>query len=314
MARAGALPLAGRECGRLLPVAAAAQRGPGTLACGCPASIYAPCRPLRHPPVAGRIARRGPRCGPLRPALAAASAGLARPEHPAAAPGTTGADPAAVVAENRRRGPPARTAPNQAGVGDITYLPLPGGRWCYLATWREACSRRAVGGPLAAHMPTEWVLPALEQALTLRQPAPGPLIHADRGSRYTGAACRARSAQAGALPSSRRLRPGNPCDNAPAEAGGSTLKTELRPRGGRLRTSKKPAWKSPIPSIPTSTWTAATPPSATARLTSLNATSKPTCLSLLSVFIRPPQHGVVGHVYRLRVGVAYPRRLGQRGH
>lgn len=145
-------------------------------------------------------------------------------------PRTTLADLAAVVAENRLLGSPAPTAPNQVWVGDITYLPLLGGRWCYLATWRDACSRRVVGWHLAAQMPTELVLQALEQALTLRQPAPGLLIHADRGSQYTSAACRTRIAQAGALASFSR--PGNPYDNAQAEAGWSTLKTELLLQGG----------------------------------------------------------------------------------
>ena len=144
-------------------------------------------------------------------------------------PRTTVADPAAVVAENRLLGQPAPAAPNQVWVGDITYLPLAGGRWCYLATWRDACSRRVVGWHLAAQMPTELVLLALEQALTLRQPAPGLIVHADRGSQYTSAACRARIAQAGAVPSFSR--PGNPYDNAQAEAGWSTLKTELLPGG-----------------------------------------------------------------------------------
>ncbi|MBG8555044.1 IS3 family transposase [Hymenobacter guriensis] len=144
-------------------------------------------------------------------------------------PRTTVADPAAIVAENRLLGQPAPTAPDQVWVGDITYLPLGGGRWCYLATWRDACSRRVVGWHLAAQMPTELVLLALEQALTLRQPAPGLIVHADRGSQYTSAACRARVAQAGALASFSR--PGNPYDNAQAEAGWSTLKTELLPGG-----------------------------------------------------------------------------------
>ncbi|AHJ96472.1 hypothetical protein Hsw_0877 [Hymenobacter swuensis DY53] len=144
-------------------------------------------------------------------------------------PRTTVADPAAVVAENKLLGRPAPTAPDQVWVGDITYLPLVGGRWCYLATWRDACSRRVVGWHLAAQMPTELVLLALEQALTLRQPAPGLIIHADRGSQYTSAACRTRIDQAGAVPSFSR--PGNPYDNAQAEAGWSTLKTELLPHG-----------------------------------------------------------------------------------
>ena len=144
-------------------------------------------------------------------------------------PRTTVADPAAVVAENRLLGQPAPTAPDRVWVGDITYLPLLGGRWCYLATWRDTCSRRVVGWHLAAQMPTELVLTALEQALTLRQPAPGLIVHADRGSQYTSLACRARIAAAGALPSFSR--PGNPYDNAQAEAGWSTLKTELLPHG-----------------------------------------------------------------------------------
>ena len=114
-------------------------------------------------------------------------------------------------------------------VGDITYLPLVGGRWCYLATWRDACSRRVVGWHLAAQMPTELVLHALEQALTLRQPKPGLIVHADRGSQYTSAACRARIDLAGGLPSFSR--PGNPYDNAlpgttQAESRWSRFKTE----------------------------------------------------------------------------------------
>ena len=140
---------------------------------------------------------------------------------------TTLADPAAVVAENRLLGQPEPTALNQVWVGDITYLPLVGGRWCYLATWRDACSRRVVGWHLAAQMPTKLVLTALEQALPLRQPGPGLIVHADRGNQYTSVACRQRITQAGALPS--YSRPGNPYDNAQAEAGWSTVKTGLLP-------------------------------------------------------------------------------------
>ena len=117
-------------------------------------------------------------------------------------------------------------------MGGITYLPLMGGPWCYLATWRDARSRRVVGWHPTAQMPTELVLLALEPALTLRQPAPDLIIRVDRNGHYTSAACRARVGQAGALPCFNR--PGNPYNNAlpgttQAEAGWSILKTELLP-------------------------------------------------------------------------------------
>ncbi|QNE42345.1 IS3 family transposase (plasmid) [Hymenobacter sp. NBH84] len=153
-------------------------------------------------------------------------------------PRTTVADPAAIVAENLLLGQPAPTAPNQVWVGDITYLPLVGGRWCYLATWRDTCSRRVVGWHLGQHMPTELVLTALEQALTLRQPAPGLIVHADRGSQYTSSACRARIEKAHALAS--YSRPGNPYDNAQAEPGGARSKRNCCPVAAHLPASKRP--------------------------------------------------------------------------
>ncbi|MGI4835818.1 MAG: DDE-type integrase/transposase/recombinase [Janthinobacterium lividum] len=66
-------------------------------------------------------------------------------------------------------------------MGDITCLPLVGGRWCYLATWRDTYSRRMVGGQLDRHMSTELIVSALNQELTLCQPGPDLIIHADRG-------------------------------------------------------------------------------------------------------------------------------------
>ncbi|MGI4875274.1 MAG: DDE-type integrase/transposase/recombinase [Janthinobacterium lividum] len=86
------------------------------------------------------------------------------------------------MAENRLLGQPTPARLNQVWVEDTTYLLLLGERWCYLATWRNAYSRRVVGWHLAAQRPTELVLKALEQALTLRQPAPGLVIYADCGS------------------------------------------------------------------------------------------------------------------------------------
>ena len=51
----------------------------------------------------------------------------------------------------------------------------------------------------------------------------------ERGSQYTSTARRARITQAGSV--SSFSQPGNPYDNAQAEAGWSTLKTELLPHG-----------------------------------------------------------------------------------
>ena len=136
------------------------------------------------------------------------------------------------MAENRLLGQFAPALPNQVWVGDITYLPRRGECWYHLATWRDACSRRVVGWHLAAQMPTELVLIALEQALTLRQPAPGLIIHADRSSRYTSTLCRACIEGAGTVAAFSRS--GNPYTNVQAEAGWSTLKTELLPKGTSL--------------------------------------------------------------------------------
>lgn len=97
-------------------------------------------------------------------------------------PRTTQADPTHQASENRLLGQPAPTAPDQVWVGDSTYLPLPNGRWCYLATWRDAYSRRVVGWHLDAQMPAELVITALQRALDVRQPAPGLIVHADRGA------------------------------------------------------------------------------------------------------------------------------------
>jgi putative transposase len=54
----------------------------------------------------------------------------------------------------------------------------------------------------------ELMLTALEQALTLRLPASGLIIHADRSSQYTSAACRTRLKKTQNLAS--YSRPGNP--------------------------------------------------------------------------------------------------------
>lgn len=65
-------------------------------------------------------------------------------------PRTRIADPAVGVVENRLLGRSAPTAPDQVWVGNSTYAPVVSGPWCYLTTWRDACSLSVVGGHLVA--------------------------------------------------------------------------------------------------------------------------------------------------------------------
>jgi len=144
-------------------------------------------------------------------------------------PRTTQADPQAIAAANKLATWPAAAAPNQVWVGDITYLALATGQWAYLACWRDAFSRRVVGWHVSESLHTDLILTAFNRAVAICQPPPGLLVHADRGSQYTSDAFTALLDRTQAIAS--LSRPGNPYDNALAESGWSTLKTELLPRG-----------------------------------------------------------------------------------
>ena len=77
--------------------------------------------------------------------------------------------------------------PNGKGqviVGDITYLPLAGGGFCYLAFFQDKYTRRIVGWAVSARMTAGLVLDALGQALRRRLIKRGAIIHTDRGSQY----------------------------------------------------------------------------------------------------------------------------------
>ena len=73
------------------------------------------------------------------------------------------------------------TAPNQAWVGDITYIWTAEG-WAYLAVLLDLYSRRVVGWALRKSLSRELALAALDHALTCRKPPPGLVHHTDRGS------------------------------------------------------------------------------------------------------------------------------------
>ena len=141
---------------------------------------------------------------------------------------TTQADPQAIAAANKLATWSAATVPNHIWVGDITYLALATGQWAYLACWRDAVERRVVGWHVSESLHTDLILTAFNRAVAICQPPPGLLVHADRGSQYTSDAFTSLLDRTQAIAS--LSRPGNPYDNALAESGWSTLKTELLPR------------------------------------------------------------------------------------
>ena len=93
---------------------------------------------------------------------------------------TTLADPTANKAADLLEREFTAQAPNTRYVGDITYLPIADGTFCYLATVMDLCSRRLVGWAVADHMRTELVLDALHAAQRTRGSLAGAIFHNDR--------------------------------------------------------------------------------------------------------------------------------------
>ncbi len=69
-------------------------------------------------------------------------------------------------------------------IGDITYIRLRGGGFCYLAVWQDKVTRRIIGWSLAQEMTAELVISALQKAIGKGLIKAGAIIHSDRGSQY----------------------------------------------------------------------------------------------------------------------------------
>jgi transposase InsO family protein len=114
--------------------------------------------------------------------------------------------------------------PNQAWVGDITYVPTREG-WLYLAVLLDLFSRRVVGWATSDTIDTLLALSALNMALSQRQPSSNLVHHTDRDCRYASAEYRRALAAAGITASMSRR--GDCWDNAVAESFFATLEKEL---------------------------------------------------------------------------------------
>jgi len=73
--------------------------------------------------------------------------------------------------------------PNQAFVGDITYIWTAEG-WLYLATVIDLYSRKIVGWSMGSRMKAELVCDALTMAIWQRNPDKGLIVHSDQGVQY----------------------------------------------------------------------------------------------------------------------------------
>lgn len=119
-------------------------------------------------------------------------------------------------------------APNRLWVADISRIPTGEGP-LWLASVRDAFSRRIVGWKASDRADTELVLGALEYAVWGRNldgdPAQRRLVHhSDRGAQYTAIRFTQRLTDAGIQPSMGSV--GDSFDNALAESFFSTLKVE----------------------------------------------------------------------------------------
>ena len=114
--------------------------------------------------------------------------------------------------------------PDQAWVGDITYIPT-GEGWLYLAIVKDLCTRKIVGYAFSDRIDTRLTLAALDMAYRRRKPAQGLIFHSDRGVQYAAQAYRERLEAYGIRQSMSRR--GDPYDNAVAENFFSCLKCEL---------------------------------------------------------------------------------------
>jgi transposase InsO family protein len=113
--------------------------------------------------------------------------------------------------------------PNQAWVSDITYIRTRSG-WLYLAVVLDLHSRKIVGWAMAPEMPAALVCAALQMAVAQRNPAPGLIVHSDRGTQYASAEHQALLKKHGLVGSMSRK--GNCWDNAVMERFFLNLKME----------------------------------------------------------------------------------------
>ena len=112
-------------------------------------------------------------------------------------------------------------APNTAWTSDVTYIATDEG-WLYLAVVLDLFNREVVDWSMKPHMRQDLVVDALRMAWFRRHPAPGLIMHSDRGSQYCSKAF-TKAIKAYGMRASMSRR-GDCWDNAPTESLWGSLK------------------------------------------------------------------------------------------
>jgi transposase InsO family protein len=175
--------------------------------------------------IAKELADSGIACSPRRVASVLKNEGLRAIQPRSFVPKTTASRHTLGFSPNLVLDANDPTRVDELWVGDITYLPLRHGGFCYLAALMDRFSRDIAGWSVAATMAEPLVLAALTQAIRTRQPKPGLVHHTDRGGQYAGTRYRAVLTRAGIKQS--MSRPDNCYDNAFMESCFGTFKLEM---------------------------------------------------------------------------------------
>ena len=175
--------------------------------------------------IANELADRGHTCSPRRVAKLLKNQGLRAIQPKSFVPKTTDSRHALGYSPNLLLETPEPTRLNQLWVGDITYVPLAKGAFCYLAMLMDRFSRAVVGWHVDETMTDALTLAALRGAIRARQAKVDLIHHTDRGGQYASKRYRGVLRRAGFRQSMSRAD--NCYDNAFMESCFGTIKTEL---------------------------------------------------------------------------------------
>jgi putative transposase len=175
--------------------------------------------------IVSELADLGEACGPRRVARILKNQGLRAIQPKSFMPKTTDSRHRLGYSPHLLLDEPEPTSINQLWVGDITYVPLAGGEFCYLAMLMDRYSRTIVGWHLDDTLSHDLVLPVLRMAIRDRQPPMNVIHHSDRGGQYASDTYRSLLRRGGFRQSMSRAD--NCYDNAFMESCFGTFKTEL---------------------------------------------------------------------------------------